>query len=396
MRGRGADSQAGRGANAAHDMTVDQSDSEGGVTAAPGSYRPALPFHMVWLATDACNARCAHCSSNSACRSADELSTTEACRLMEELACSGIVDIAISGGEPLLRQDLMPVIEHARRRGMSVGVGSNGAYLTEDKARCLQDYGISRFQVSLDGPREAHDTLRRWNGLFDRVLRTIRIAQRVGLRTHVCCTVNRLNHDTLEPFAAQVASLGVTRLNLSRFVPTGRGTHALDLTLDQWRTVIARCQRLKERYAHTMEIVSHLAQQILVDPEVRRMPGFIGCQAGVGQGAVTANGTVQPCVLLPIPVGNIRQSSFRQIWTTSPIIMALQNRDTITGACSRCSVRARCGGCRAVAYAKTGDYLASDPRCWLPSREDAVRNPLDVGELATAYQSSAPVSSGCV
>jgi AdoMet-dependent heme synthase len=96
------------------------------------------------------------------------------------------------------------------------------------------------------------------------------------------------------------------------------------------------------------------------------MPAFVGCQAGRGQGCVTANGTILPCVLLPIPLGNIRTAPFADIWQSSPIVKVLQDRGNLEGKCGACSLRARCGGCRAVAYARTGNLFASDPRCWLP------------------------------
>jgi len=331
-----------------------------------GSFLPSGPFHMVWLATDMCNARCLHCSSNSTTQSPDELSTKEACALMDQFVSAGVVDLAISGGEPLLRKDIIEIIAYAIRRGLSVGIGSNGAYLSQSKANQLAKCRISRFQVSLDGDSLAHDRLRRWPGLFDRAIRTIQKARQTGLRVHVCCTINRLNWNDLESFTAFIASQGVSRLNFSRYVPTGRGSHNLDMPLGNWREVIVLCEELKRSYQGKLEIVSHLAQQILIDSKVAKMPGFIGCQAGIGQGAVTANGTVLPCVLLPLSVGNIRQEDFSNIWKNSPILEKLRHRNLLEGRCSTCKVRERCGGCRAVSYAKTGSYLADDPRCWLP------------------------------
>lgn len=331
----------------------------------PGSFRSKTPFHMVWLATNLCNARCAHCSSNASTRSPDELGTEEVCDLVDQFADAGVVDLAISGGEPLFRRDLYEIISYATSRGLSVGVGSNGAYLNRRQAQRLMNCRITRFQVSLDGPAPAHDALRRWDGLFERVIRAIEVARSVGLKVHVCCTINRLNWRTLETFTEFVSTLGVRRLNYSRYIPTGRGTDALDLFPDEWRSVIFLCQKLKDRYSGKLEIVTHLAQQILVDNEISDMPAFIGCQAGIGQGAVTANGSVFPCVLLPVLLGNIRDQRFSTIWKTSPVIKALQTRDKLKGQCSTCEVRNRCGGCRAVSFAKTGDYLGSDPRCWL-------------------------------
>lgn len=331
-------------------------------------FTPETPYHMVWLATDACTARCMHCSSNSAKRSPHELNTSEAKAMIDQLVAAGVIDLGISGGEPLLRRDMLEIVAYAKQRGMTVGIASNGAKLSPRRAAQLAATGLDRLQVSLDGFAEQHDKLRRWPGLFDRVLKTIQTALEAGLRVHVCCTVTRFNCDSLEAFVAFLVQTGIRRLNLSRFVPTGRGSGLLDPGDRTWRGLIERCGKLKSAYAGRLEITTHLAQQILVDPEPQGMAAFAGCQAGRGQGCVTANGTVFPCVLLPVPVGNIRQADFRDLWTTSPTIQALHNRDGLKGACGTCSLRERCGGCRAVAYARTADPFAADPRCWAHER----------------------------
>lgn len=330
---------------------------------------PETPYHMVWLATDACTARCMHCSSNSSKRSLDELTTDEAKGMIDQLVAAGVIDLGISGGEPLLRRDMLEIVAYAKRRGMTVGIASNGAKLSAERAAELAMIGLDRLQVSLDGFAEQHDRLRCWPGLFDRVLKTIRTAREAGLRIHVCCTVTRLNSEALEAFVAFLAGTGIRRLNVSRFVPTGRGSDLLDPGDDAWRTIIERCSRLKTAYAGKLEITTHLAQQVLVDSEAEGMAVFAGCQAGRGQGCITANGTVLPCVLLPLPVGNIRESDFRDVWTNSPVIKAFQDRARLQGACGSCRLKERCGGCRAVAYARTGDPFAADPRCWIGERQ---------------------------
>jgi radical SAM protein with 4Fe4S-binding SPASM domain len=331
---------------------------------APGGFVPQAPLHMVWISTNACNTRCLHCSSNSERRTPDELTTEEVFRLVDDLVDFGVLDLAISGGEPLLRRDLFSIAAHAGARGMAVGVGSNGGKLKARQAAALRDAGVGRVQFSLDGFQGAHDTLRRWPGLFERVLASVALAQESGLRVHLCCTINRLNEDELEPFTAFVAGLGVGRLNFSRYVPTGRGTDALDLRRGEWRRVMERCAALRAEYRGRLDIVGHLAQQVLVDAEIAAQPAFAGCQAGIGQGCVTANGTVFPCVLLPVPVGNVRERPFAEIWRNAPVLEELRDRGRLQGKCAGCGVRDRCGGCRAVAYAQTGDYLAADPRCW--------------------------------
>jgi radical SAM protein with 4Fe4S-binding SPASM domain len=336
-----------------------------------GLYHPARPLHMVWLATNKCNARCLHCSSASARRTSDELTTEEACRMIDQLVDAGVVDLGISGGEPLLRKDIFALISYARERGLKVGIATNGARMTLRTAKALAAIGIDRIQFSLDGLAEQHDKLRQWKGLYDRVVAGIMMARNVGLRVHVCCTISQLNADRLTEFVDSVTRLDVQRINFSRYIPVGRGTDALDLADEQWRFVIEQCMRLKNEYRASLEIVTHLAQQILVDEEVQDMAAFTGCQAGQAQGCITANGTVQPCVLLPLALGNLRSASFTDIWDRAPVNHQLRQREHLEGRCGQCKLRSRCGGCRALAYARTGNFLSSDPRCWLSTPVDS-------------------------
>jgi radical SAM protein with 4Fe4S-binding SPASM domain len=285
--------------------------------------------------------------------------------MIDQLVAAGVIDLGISGGEPLLRHDILEILGHAKGREMTVGIASNGAKLSRARAAQLAALQLDRLQVSLDGFAEQHDALRRWPGLFERVLTTIQRADEAGLNVNVCCTINQLNFETLEPFVAFLAQTKIKRLNLSRFVPTGRGSDFLDPGETAWRGIIERCGELKVAYLGRIEIVTHLAQQILVDHEAKDMPAFAGCQAGRGQGCVTADGTVFPCVLLPIALGNIRQAAFGDVWRNSQMIRALQDRDHLQGECGSCTLRERCGGCRAVAYARSRNPFASDPRCWV-------------------------------
>lgn len=332
---------------------------------APGSFRPKFPLHMVWLSTNQCNARCLHCSSNSAIKTHDELTKSEAFNLIDQLIEAGVIDLAISGGEPLMRPDIYGIISYARNRGLTVGLGSNGWKLTKQQARDLALVNLNRLQISLDGLHSSHDALRDWPGLFDKALASIKVAQDAGLRVHVCCTINRFNAHELPEFVDFVSGTGVHRINFSRYVPTGRGSYSLDLNNKEWEKVIHACIELRDKYRNTIEVTTHLAQQVLIDNQVKPLPGFIGCQAGSGQGCITANGTVLPCVLLAVPIGNIRDNTLKDIWQNSHIIHKLQNRDNLKGLCGVCSQKNRCGGCRAVAFARQGDYLDTDPRCWL-------------------------------
>src|SRR5437870_108830 len=104
---------------------------------------------MVWLATNACNARCIHCSSDAAKPLPNELTTVEAKDMFDQFHDVGVFDVAVSGGEPLTRRDILEVITYATNRGIRIGVGTNGSTLNPDMAMRLRDAGIDRLQVSI-------------------------------------------------------------------------------------------------------------------------------------------------------------------------------------------------------------------------------------------------------
>lgn len=116
-----------------------------------------------------------------------------------------------------------------------------------------------------------------------------------------------------------------------------------------------------------MNFYTHEAQQILLDDSLFDLPYFTGCQAGNGVCCIKANGDILPCVLLDIPIGNIRENSFSTIWLNSPILEELNNRQKYSEPCVQCIYVEKCGGCRGVAYGSFGDYFAPYPHCWLDS-----------------------------
>lgn len=340
----------------------------------PAPFRPRLPYHIVWLATNACNARCVHCSSDAAKCLPRELTTAEAKGMFDDLARLGVFDVAVSGGEPLTRRDIFEVMEHAASLGVRIGLGSNGSTVTPRVARRLKNLGLDRLQISIDGLEATHDAARRWRGLFQKSMRAVKTGLAEGLRVNVCFTAHRMNFRELGAVIDQCFEWGVRRFNMSRLVPTGRGDASLDLSPGEWREVVAALELKRAEYAGRMEFSTHLAQLALIDPALACAPGFVGCQAGLGQACVGPEGDVTPCVMLPVVVGNLRERPLEEIWHTSPLIRALGNRSNLKGWCHTCVLREKCGGCRGVAYSYTGDPLAADPRCWLFAAPDELPN----------------------
>lgn len=328
-------------------------------------YIPLYPYHLVWIATNACNARCVHCSTDATKKLDNELDTEEAKDLFRNLASIGIFDIAISGGEPLTRPDIFEVMQYMRELGLKIGIGSNGSTINHTTVKKLKEIGISRLQISIDGTEAIHDIARKWHGLFQKAKQAISLGIAEGLDVHVCMTLHKLNYRDLEKVVELCVEWGVKRFNLSRFIPTGRGDVILDLSRQDWKEMMYKYEALRQYYKEKIEMTTHLSHMILLQPDLNCCSGFIGCQAGIGQGCIGATGEVTPCVMLPVPIGNVREKPFEEIWLGSSLIHDLKNRNKLKGDCFHCAFKDKCGGCRAVAYSYTGDVMGGDDRCWI-------------------------------
>jgi radical SAM protein with 4Fe4S-binding SPASM domain len=345
------------------------------------------PFLVVWDFTHMCNLKCKHCYQDAQKALPGELSTEESKKLIDELSDAGVVVIAFSGGEPLMRKDIFEIAAHAAAHDMFVSIASNGTLITPEVANRLAESGVSYIEVSIDGKNATeHDALRGIPGAFDRSVTGIRNAVDAGIFTCIATTVTRDNVSQVPDIHALGKELGVKRMMYFNFIPTGRGVEMVDKDI----TPKQREQLLKYILANAkagvqpleLSTAPQIARVAVEDEEKYGIPighfhmgeglrgktqmlaDFIGgCGAGRLYCSIEPTGIVQPCVFLPIPVGNIREQSFLDIWHKSPVLQQLRNRDHLTGSCGTCENKYICGGCRARAWAYYRDLNAPDPGC---------------------------------
>lgn len=336
----------------------------------PALTRPKFnaPLYIAWEVTLRCNARCLHCYSESGpgVRHPRELSTDAALGIIDDLAESGLLILAFSGGEPLMRRDIFQLIERAAAKELVVNVATNGALINDRMARRLKESGVRSMTVSLDGANaETHDHFRQFPGLFDRTLKAIRTLVRHDLRVVVSFTPSRLNHEQGPDVVRLAYELGASAVNMSEFVPAGRGTHDMALPPDTLRDVVGRWIEMRREYENRMQIIWHDCRvALLVPPE--EQDRYSGCGAGKLTARLMADGTLTPCVFLPNPAGNLSERPFREIWDTSPLLRAIRDRDSlVSGNCGGCQYKHVCGGCRAAAMSYYGDPFKGDPSCWV-------------------------------
>jgi len=325
------------------------------------------PFFMQWHITDRCPLRCTHCYRGEP-KAELPLGVLRLIlgRFRDFVARRGLPAlINFAGGEPLLRRaELLCLMREAAAAGIECRLLTNGILLDAAAAAELKQAGCSVVQVSIEGGRATHESIR-GAGTFEPALRGARCAREAGMLVTLSFTALRRNLTELDTVAALARELDA-RLFASRIVPCGRGEALRDemLASAEWLDVMKRCRELRQ--AGT--------QVLLRDPLsagfCRKRPkgrALGGCAVGHRGLAVESNGDAYPCRRLPIVVGNLARQGFDEVWA-SPLLAAFRDRDMLKGRCGACPIRWRCGGCRAIAFALAGDPLAEDPQCPWPSR----------------------------
>jgi radical SAM protein with 4Fe4S-binding SPASM domain len=363
----------------------------------------ARPYVVSWNLTYRCNLACEHCyldaggaplvgTENFADRS--ELGTDECFRVIDEIAAFAPECVTIlTGGEPLLRRDILEIVRRASERGLWVVVGTNGVRITENVARRLADAGARGLSLSLDAlAPDRHDRFRKVRGAWRNTVEGAEILNRTGLPFIVQTTAGSHNLGELDAIADFAHDRLAARVwNLYFLVPTGRGQFVSDISPAQYDDVLASLYRIQRKYDRRMLVnakcAPHYIKTVLENAgaETDSVPtvgesartstwtglsqirtysgGAGGCPAGTHYMGIRPNGDVTPCPYLPVFAGTLRSSSLADLWTSSGLFADIRRRTSLGGRCGACEMNGHCGGCRARAYGMTGDLMAEDPLC---------------------------------
>jgi radical SAM protein with 4Fe4S-binding SPASM domain len=358
------------------------------------------PYVVSWNLTYRCNLACEHCyldaggtplppqgaenarrgprllgMANFADRS--ELGTEDCFKVIDDIVAFAPECLTIlTGGEPLLRRDILEIVQRAAERGLWVVVGTNGVRITENVARRLADAGARGLSLSLDAlDPERHDRFRNVRGAWHNTVEGAEILNRTGLPFIVQTTAGSHNLDELDAIADFAHErLAAKVWNLYFLVPTGRGQFVSDMTPAQYDEVLASLYRIQRKYDRRMLVnakcAPHYIKTVLenagaeTDPKIRTYSGGAGgCPAGTHYMGIRPNGDVTPCPYLPVFAGNLRRTALTDLWNSSELFTDIRRRSSLGGRCGACEMNAHCGGCRARAYGMTGDLMAEDPLC---------------------------------
>jgi radical SAM protein with 4Fe4S-binding SPASM domain len=349
-----------------------------------GMHGISPPYLVSYAITRKCNLKCKHCYSDALDVAApDELSTSEAKKLLDTVAAWGIQLLIIDGGEPLCRDDFFDIAKYASDKGMRTVVGSNGTLIDVETAERMKQVGVQCVQISIDGAKpETHDSLRGEEGSFDRAMQGVEACKQAGLPFQFGMVIRKQSLPEVPSMLELAVKSGANAAEFFDLVQVARVRKECSgeiLSNTERKNVmewLAEAQRdcaivirtpgcpmypliLKQKNVQPKHFPAHL---------LRRIPYYDrGCAAAMPNGYITIlpNGDVIPCMLLQVKLGNIREESIVKLWEESPILAKLRSRLLLEGECNRCRHRDVCAGCRGRAYEETGSILASDPGCWI-------------------------------
>lgn len=342
------------------------------------------PYIVSWNLTYRCNLSCEHCyldagagfkpSAENPLDVRGELSTEECFKVIDQISEFAPESLTIlTGGEPLLRRDILDIVRYASGKKLWVVVGTNGVKITENLAQRLKESGVRGMSLSLDSlDSSVHDKFRGVKGAWENTVNGAKILSQSGLSYIVQTTVGKHNWRKVEEIADFAYGLGSRVWNVYFLVSTGRGKFVSDISPQEYDSVLADMIPLQKKYFQKMMInakcAPHFARALFEkEPDSPFLKSFGGdaggCPAGTHYFGIRPNGDVTPCPYLPVFGGNLREKSFSEIWNDSEVFVNIRRRKSLGGRCGECEFSGVCGGCRARAFGETGDYMQEDPWC---------------------------------
>jgi len=325
-----------------------------------------------WNTTNACNMYCAHCYRDAGCKAEEELSTAEAKKLLNEIARAGFKIMIFSGGEPLMRPDILELVRHASGLGLIPVFGTNGTLITKEKAVRLKEAGARGMGISLDSlDAKKHNEFRRYPNAWEGAVEGMKNCREAGLPFQIHTTVMDWNRGELEAMTDFAVEIGAKAHHFFFLVPTGRAKTIEEESLraEAYEEVLTRIMKKQQEVSIELKPTCapqflRIADQLGMKTRFRR-----GCLAGLSYCIISPRGKVQPCAYLNMELGDVRETPFDELWKDNEVLQKLRTLE-YSGGCGSCKYKHACGGCRArAAFYHGGDYMAEEPWCLYHGRK---------------------------
>jgi PqqA peptide cyclase len=359
------------------------------------------PSTLIAELTYQCPLHCPYCSNPlhiGAETYREELATEDWARTFQQARGLGVLQLALTGGEPMLRRDLVELCAAARDAGLYSSLITAGTLLTRDRAEAMKSAGLDHVQISIQSPDAKENDRIAGNRSFEKKIAAARLAKELDFPLTINCVLHRQNLDRIEDVLELALELGAQRLELANTQYYGWAVvnqEALMPSWEQLRRGEEAVQRFRERVGPTVQVLWVLPDFYEDLPKP--------CMGGWGRTAIVVapNGDVLPCqaasTIPGLEFANVRERSLEWIWSESDAFARFRGTDWMHEPCSTCPLGRQeldWGGCRCQAMRITGDAAATDPVCRFSGYHDrvvAVRESAQTAEFV--YRTMKPRSA---
>jgi PqqA peptide cyclase len=335
------------------------------------------PLGLLAELTYRCPLHCPYCSNPLNLGDyRDELTLVEWLRVLNEAHTLGVLQLHLSGGEPLQRRDLVEIVAQARKLGFYTNLITSALSLTPTRAEALKEAGLDHVQISIQAADSVLSDQIAGTPSYRRKVEAARMVKKLGFPLTLNVVLHRQNIDQVAAILALAEELAADRLELANTQYYGWALHNRAALLPTWNQL----QQAEESVRAARVRLAEQMQIIYVIPDYySRYPK--PCMGGWGrqQLTVTPNGKVLPCPaaaqITTLPIENVRQRSLSWIWNDSPMFSRFRGSDWMPEPCRSCPRQAvDFGGCRCQAFQLTGDAAATDPVCELSPDHGMITN----------------------
>jgi heme b synthase len=309
--------------------------------------------------------------------------------VLDQIGQTGQPIVILTGGEPLLREDLFELAGRGTSMGLRMVMATNGTLLTATTISKITSSGIKRVSVSLDGADERqHDGFRMVPGSFRAAEEGMRLLKEANVEFQINTTVTRHNVHHIREIMDLAARLGAVAHHLFLLVPTGRAREMTDQEIEAEEYERLLCWFYQMRGKVPLHLKATCAPQYyrVLRQQARAKGEEVnfkthgldaltrGCLGGTSFCFIAYDGIVQPCGYLELNCGDLKKSDFKSVWHESAVFKRLRDFSAYKGKCGACEYLKFCGGCRARAFEATGDFMAEEPLCVYQPKAACGRN----------------------
>ncbi|MFH1607793.1 MAG: radical SAM/SPASM domain-containing protein [archaeon] len=320
----------------------------------------SAPIQIAILLTNECNLRCSHCGNENRERKENELTEEEWFKFTDECSKMNVFVFNASGGEPFMRKNWYDILNYARKKGIEIGITSNGTLIDEQIAKKLKELDIFIIHLSLDGIEEVHDSFRNQEGVFKKVLNAIKLLKKYNIPFGVTTAISKKNLHNLDQLKEFIKKNKIQSWEVYFAIPIGCMDKKEVL---EDKEIIELAEKISQYKNELKDTKIFVGDNLGYHSKYKMQESWNGCQAGLSICAVDSEGNIKGCPIHPnnLIEGNIREKPFSEIWNNKNSFSYNRNPKKLKKHCKKCKFSKTCrAGCKSSMYSQGTDFKYND------------------------------------